>query len=269
MPPVERIDGRRLFGDDPGGYDAARPTYPDWVFETLAERCGLAPGADIFEIGPGTGTATRPLLATRPGRLVAIEPDARLAAFLADTLAQPPLEIVNSTFEDAELTEGAFDLGVCATAFHWLDEAAALRRIASLLRPGRWWAAVWNIFGDPRRPDPFHEATKGVLGDLDTPSWRDRLPVGMDADARTTALHATSAFGAIAYRMEAWDLVLDADQTRALYATYSNINIRPDREAVLDEVAEVARDVFDGQVVRHMITSLYIARTIEAARPRG
>ncbi len=108
MPPVERIDGRRLFGDDPAGYDAARPGYPAWVFETLADGRGLAPGADVFEIGPGTGTATRPLLATRPSRLVAIEPDARLAAFLAGgTIPEPALEVVNAPFEDAELAAGA------------------------------------------------------------------------------------------------------------------------------------------------------------------
>ncbi len=119
---------------------------------------------------------------------------------------------------------------------------------------------MWNIFGDPRRDDPFHEATKSVLGEVQTPSWRNQLPVGLDVDARTAALNATGAFEAVEARAETWDLILDADQTRALYATYSNINIRPDRDAVLDAVAQVARDVFEGRVVRHMITTLYTAR---------
>ena len=54
--------GRAAFGADPGSYHATRPGYPDWVFETLCERCRLAPGTNTFEIGPGTGTATRRLL---------------------------------------------------------------------------------------------------------------------------------------------------------------------------------------------------------------
>jgi hypothetical protein len=54
--------------------------------------------------------------------------------------------------------------------------------------------------------------------------------------------------------------VLDPDQTAALYATYSNINIRPDCAAILVELARIARDEFHGRVTRNMITSLYTAR---------
>jgi amino acid transporter len=58
----------------------------------------------------------------------------------------------------------------------------------------------------------------------------------------------------------AWSLVLDPDQTVALYATFSNINNRPDREAVLAELGHIARDEFHGSVTRNMTTSLYTAR---------
>ena len=73
------------------------------------------------------------------------------------------LTVVTSTFEDAVLDKGNFDLGVSATAFHWLNEDQGLAKAARLLRPGGWWAMVWNIFGDTGRIDPFHEATKGLL----------------------------------------------------------------------------------------------------------
>ena len=59
--------------------------------------------------------------------------------------------------------------------------------------------------------------------------------------------------------MGRWSLVLDADQTVALYATYSNVTARLDREAVLAEIGRIARDVMN-RVVRNMTTSLYIAR---------
>jgi hypothetical protein len=48
--------------------------------------------------------------------------------------------------------------------------------------------------------------------------------------------------------------------TVALYATYSNINIRLDREAVLTELRRLGRDQFHGRVTRNMVTSLYAAR---------
>lgn len=46
----------------------------------------------------------------------------------------------------------------------------------------------------------------------------------------------------------------------ALYATYSNVNARSDRDAVLAELGRVARNDFGNRVIRNMITSLYIAR---------
>jgi hypothetical protein len=60
--------------------------------------------------------------------------------------------------------------------------------------------------------------------------------------------------------MSTWSLVLDPDQTVALYVTYSNINVRSDREVVLGELGRIDRDMFGGRVVRNMTTSLYIAR---------
>ena len=82
----------------------------------------------------------------------------------------------------------------------------------------------------------------------------------LDAKARRSALDRTGAFGAVEHRAEAWSLVLDPDQTVSLYGTYSNINVRPDREAVLAQLHRIARDDFAGRVTRNIITSLYVAR---------
>jgi hypothetical protein len=46
----------------------------------------------------------------------------------------------------------------------------------------------------------------------------------------------------------------------ALYGTYSNVNVRPDRDAVLAELGRIARDEFGGRIIRNMTTSLYVAR---------
>jgi SAM-dependent methyltransferase len=151
---IDRKFGCQAFGIDPGGYHAARPAYPDWVFDVLCERCGLAPNAVTFEIGPGTGTATRRLLELGAKPLVAVEPDHRLAAFLRETVPDEALTVVISTFEEAVLGETSFDLGLSATAFHWREEDLALNKVAKLLRPGGWWAMIWNTFGDQHRPDP-------------------------------------------------------------------------------------------------------------------
>src|SRR5688572_14117184 len=102
--------GRRVFGEDVEGYEAGRPGYPEELFRILEERASLRPGASIFEVGPGTGQATRELLRVRPSRLAAIEPDERLAQRLARLWAEPgtDFQIQAAAFEDALLEETSF-----------------------------------------------------------------------------------------------------------------------------------------------------------------
>src|SRR6185369_8576195 len=215
---IDREFGRRAFGVDPAGYHAARPAYPEWVFVVLCERCGLARNAVTFEIGAGTGKATRRLLDLGAHPLIAVEPDDRLASFLRETVRNEALTVVISTFEEAALREASFDLGFSATAFHWLNEDLALAKVATLLRPAGWWAMVWNTFGDPHRPDPFHEATKMLLNGPSSPSSdASDVPFALDAEARLAALERTHAFDIVEHRSRAWSLVLDPDQTVALY----------------------------------------------------
>ncbi|HUO87634.1 MAG TPA: class I SAM-dependent methyltransferase [Rhizomicrobium sp.] len=256
-------DGRRAFGGDAANYDSARPDYPDWVFETLAAQCGLGPGARVFEIGPGTGLATRRLV-DAGAAVTAIEPDERLAALLKTRL--PAVEIAPSTFEDAGLPEARFDLGVSATAFHWMEQRPALAKVAALLRPGGFWAMWWNVFGDPAREDAFHDATVHLLEGGSTPSHPPAFkhPFALDEGTRRSDLGASGLFADIAVRMERWTLVLDPAQTRALYATFSQFApLEPaERDRILDALAEIAATQFRGRVERNMVTALYGARRV-------
>src|SRR5262245_2144681 len=102
-----REESRRLsFEERADDYRQARPPYPAEVYELLADRCGLGPGARVVEIGPGTGQATRELLA-RGAVLTAVEPGVRLAAHLgadlAADVAEGRLTIVNDRAETAPL----------------------------------------------------------------------------------------------------------------------------------------------------------------------
>jgi SAM-dependent methyltransferase len=264
-PDVGRIDGRRAFGGDARNYDDARPEYPPGVFDLLRERCGLAQGTRTFEIGPGTGLATRPLLAAGAGPLVAVEPDARLAAVLQERTASKLLQVIVAPFEEAVLPDASFDLGCSATAFHWLEQRPALTKVAAALRPGGAWAMWWNVFGDPEQPDPFHDATQEILAPLgrnpsQPVSWKH--PFALDRQARLDDLQSVAAFEDIAMELFRWTHMLDAPQVRALYATYSHIALLPDaeRERVLDGVRDVAAGQFAGRVERKVLTPVYTCR---------
>ena len=264
MAELERRFGREAFGGDPANYDSARPPYPEATWQALRARAGLRAGIDILEIGAGTGLATRSLLAHRPRRIVAVEPDPRLAAYLAENIGDPRLEVVGEPFETAPLEPASFDLVASATAFHWLDPIPALRCIRELLRPGGHVALWWNIFGEPGRTDAFHEATTHLFaGHPTSPSGGGtvRLPFGLDSAARGADF---AAAGLVADPAEVirWTLRLDAHAMRRLYATYSNVTALPPeaRKRLLDGLVEVAEQQFGGAVERNMATAIHIAR---------
>lgn len=262
MVTLDRSLGRTAFGADPASYHRARPPYPERVYEILQSECGLAPGTAAFEVGPGTGIATRRLIELGADPLVAVEPDPRLAAYLRATT--PAAEVIEAAFEEAELPAAAFRLGCAATVFHWLDAEPALATAARLLQPGGWWAMWWNMFGDPDvARDDFHEATDELLNGPRSPSaglvggpW-----FAQDVAARAAEL-AAAGFEPPHYEEMRWTLVLDPPGVRALYATYSEMQARPaeERERILDRLQEIAATDFGGRVIRHMLTPIYWAR---------
>jgi SAM-dependent methyltransferase len=263
---LDRSVGRTAFGLDPANYDAARPPYPEAVYQILTERCGLAPGTPAFEVGPGAGTATRRLLELGADPLVAVEPDARLAEYLRRSTPTPALRVVNSPFEDADLAEGGFRLGCAATVYHWLDPVRAPARAARALARGGWWAMWWNMFGDPEvAVDAFHEATETLLAGPRSPSAgvAGGQPFAQDRAARTAEL-AAAGFAEAQYEEHRWTLVLDPPHVRALYATYSEMAIRPaaERERILDRLQEIAATEFSGRVERYVVTPIYWAQRV-------
>ncbi|MGH9283721.1 MAG: class I SAM-dependent methyltransferase, partial [Acidimicrobiales bacterium] len=163
-PPTPADDWRprgRLFDEAAGDYQEGRPGYPEAVFRLLQERCGLGPGSQVLEIGPGSGQATLPILGLG-AEVTAVEPGAALAGRLRERAGSGRLRIVGARFEDAGLPEPGYDLVVSATAFHWVPPEVGYARAAAALRDHGWLALWWTIFGDPERVDPFVDAFQPI-----------------------------------------------------------------------------------------------------------
>jgi SAM-dependent methyltransferase len=89
---------RRTFDTAADLYEAARPSYPEELFDDLVALAELEPGARLLEIGCATGKATRPLL-ERGFSVVCVEMGAQLAERARDNLAGLPVEIHVAPFE--------------------------------------------------------------------------------------------------------------------------------------------------------------------------
>jgi SAM-dependent methyltransferase len=260
-PDATRQTRRMSFNGAAETYRQGRPPYPDAVFDLLAERCGLRPGARVLEIGAGTGLATGPLLAAG-AHVVAVEPGANLAALLAATHAGDRLNVTVADFETAELP-GGFDLAVAATALHWLDPVTSTEKIAGLVRPGGWLAAWWNEFGDANRPTPFRDRLDDVYRDLlpAEPAYLQSRSTALDSDRWRQQITVGGWFADVSVEVIEWNQTLTARTARALWSTFPNIVelAPPAREQFLTRLGALIDSEPGGTVEDPRLTVVYTA----------
>lgn len=272
MPSIVSKDRRRgVFGRDPEGYHKARLDYPPRLYDVLRDRCGLAPGRSVLEIGPGTGIATRALLQRGAGPMTLVEADPRLARYLRASLVcgPAPVQVLSSSFESAELPSASFDLVVAASSFHWLPPRRALRKVARVLRPGGWWAAWNNHHGDPFRRSEFNDALQPLYAELRGNRRRTydavrrmRAQDRRERERRLAAVAAVGRLGRVSCIQLRWAVQLPSERVVALWSTFSDIVTLPPgrRRWFLSELGRIARDQFGGRVTLQMVTPLYTAR---------
>ena len=263
MASIDTSPGRSKFGANAALYDFARPGYPPELYEWLRCECSLGPDTRCFEIGPGTGQATLPMLAMPVGSIVAIEPDAGLATHLGAKITDPRLSIAPQRFETFDLGVGAFDFGFSAMSVHWLQRMKAFARILAALRPGGHFAMWWNVFHDPARPDAFDRATQHLFEGLEQdPEATSRRPAfGMDIASRTGEMRS-AGFTAVRHRLFEQTLRFPAEQIAMLYATFSRVRMAPEatRERLVRETQRIVEEEFGGVVERTIPCSAFLGR---------
>ena len=127
---------RTHFNDIVENYDKMRPEYPREIFEDVIKYSNSMTGKCAIEIGAGTGKATHPFLDAGYD-VTAIEIGPNMADFLLKRFSgYKGFNVIVSSFEDAVLQEGSFDLIYAATAFHWVDAEIGCPKAFRLLKDG-------------------------------------------------------------------------------------------------------------------------------------
>lgn len=122
-------------------YDATRYGYATEVLDLLFETAALEAGDPVLEVGCGTGQLTIDL-AQRQVAVTAIDIAPAMIRRAQRKAVNFDVRFEVCAFEEFDAPDGSFAAVVSATAFHWVDPEAGLRRAADLLRPDGWLAIL-------------------------------------------------------------------------------------------------------------------------------
>lgn len=260
----ERLRRRVTFDRVARLYDEVRPGYPEALFDDIVALSGLPPGGRILEIGPGTGQATLPL-ARRGYRLLAVELGEDLAAVARQNLAAyPGVEVRVGAFEDWPVEEGAFDLAIAATAFHWIDPAIGYPKLHRALRPAGAIALFRNEHVRTDRSAGFFAAVQEVYR-REAPRMAANYRGLPEPDAvpdLSAEIARTGLFGPATVRRYRWDREYDAAGYVRVLGTYSDHRRLDDaaRERLFRGIAGLIDSRFGGRIVKGYLSVLNVAR---------
>ncbi|MET0134369.1 MAG: class I SAM-dependent methyltransferase [Kibdelosporangium sp.] len=259
-PDRERL--RTTFGEDAERYDRRRPGYPPALFDDLAVLTPAGPGARVLEIGTGTGLATVPL-AQMGCAIVGVELSATMAAVARKHLAEfPAVEVVVSAFEDWPLPGDGFDLVVSATAFHWIDPAVRMTKVADALRPGGAFVLISteHIEGGST---PFFAAVQACYERFDPATPPDlRLQAADELPMDSSEFDESGRFGPVEFHRYEWDQTYSSTEYEDLLLTYSGHRAlpQPRRQGLLSCVTDLIDTEYEGQITKRYLTEMAIAR---------
>jgi SAM-dependent methyltransferase len=231
---VDHRERRTTFDEVAELYDRARPTYPDDLFDDLAELAGLGPRSRIVEVGCGTGKATLPL-AGRGMRITCVELGASLAAVAQRRLALfPAVEVVVADFETWTPPRTDYDALVSFTAYHWIERELRYPKAAEVLRDGGAMAIAMVHHVLPPDADPFFLEAQADYEAVGRGGEPPGPPETVEAFGGEMA--ASGLFRVVAERRYLWDVEYTADEYVDVITTYSE-NIAMDtrsRESLVE-----------------------------------
>ena len=227
--PVQRASFNRVAAQ----YDAARPSYPSEVIDSVLARSGAK---RALEVGAGTGKATV-MFGQRGLDIVALEPGPQLAALLRERVAGMRVEVVEEMFEDCRLT--GFDLVYAATALHWVEPSVRYTKAAEVLRPGGALAVFMHEKApmDPAMRAKFSAAYADRFG---WPPWNPKY-LDVTEERWVTEIDASGLFGPVHVGRYPWTATYTSDEYVRLLDTYSDHLVQPDakRLALYDDMRAV------------------------------
>ncbi len=246
-------------------YNEVRPRYPGELFDVLEKAAHLNPDSRLLEIAPGTGQATKPL-AERGYSIVAVELGSELADVARRELRSfEKVQVVTSSFEDAELPLQSFDLVFCATAFHWISPETKFAKTHALLKDNGHLAIIYSHYVSSKEHDGFFVAAHAIFEKYDRNKTiaNGKSPI-LPTDEVNEITVDQKLFKPVLFKTFPVTLQYSIDDYIKLICTFSFIIAMDhnDREGFLKEIRDLAVNEFQKTVTISLVMSLTLAKKV-------
>jgi len=240
-------------------YDTYRPGYPIELIEDIINISAIQPDGRILEIGSGTGKATL-LFAGRGYSILCLEPGHNLIDVAARNLAAfPQVSFVKSRFEEWDSDQEKFDLVISAQAYHWVPENIRYEKTASVLKPGGYLAAFWNMYPgmDGELRQELDQAYAEYAPELVLPE----KPVDTLIDDRANSLRTSRYFENVVVKQHPWSIRYSTREYLGLLNTYSDhLRLSEQRRGKLLNAIAALIERNGGYIDRPYLAVVYLAR---------
>ena len=236
-------------------YDTGRPGYPGALFDAIEELSGgFLDGAQIADIGAGTGKATRALL-ERGASVIAADHGANMLAVLRSRTPKVPVVLADANA--LPFADNSFDLVTFAQSWHWVDLARAPAEVARITRPGGAVAMWWNL-SDPAADAWLlqHRSRLEALGSNEVGSMFDDVCSALGSVFAGFEIETTQVRW---QRVVTKDVVLDEVRSKSYVVALGEAGVR-------DLIEEERHLLPDGELRESFVTRLAVVRVPATGR---
>jgi len=139
------MEQRFIFDEAASVYSRARPDYPEALVDDVVSFADLKPSDRIFEVGCGTGQATKSF-ARRGFSILATDPGSEMLRGARESLAGfSNVEFLETTFEAWPTDRAAFRLIIAAQSWHWVSPEVRFSKAAEALSRDGSLAAFGHV----------------------------------------------------------------------------------------------------------------------------
>jgi ubiquinone/menaquinone biosynthesis C-methylase UbiE len=243
-------------------YDRVRPKYGQELLDRVVKVAGIPVNGKILEVGCGPGTATISL-AKMGFSMVALEPNlAACTIARQNSRIYPQVEIINTNFEEWEVTDRSFDAVVAATSWHWVAPESKHQKAESALKAGGSLVLLWNTALQP----PLHifEKLSGIFKQYIPTFAKYKDPETQLGEIRIFAQAAISSglFSQLIEESQSIEVIYPIEDYLQLLTTYSPcIALSSEqRHDLLDKLRQVLQQNCGEQIPLSYLSIFHIAR---------